>query len=162
MIELRKITDENFEECIGLDLTQAQWQYLANNAYSLSEAYALQNDGNKIPMPYVIYHNDVMVGFTMAVYRPIDQNDPGDDENNFYISRLMIDQRYQGNGYGKQALVKFIEIMKTLPYGEADSIILSCAKENTIAYRLYESLGFVDTGEIDEDGDCYMRLNLKP
>ncbi|MBO0992804.1 GNAT family N-acetyltransferase [Bacillus sp. SD088] len=159
MIELRKITDENFEECIELDFTQEQWQHLANNAYSLSEAFALQNDGVITPMPYVIYNNDVMVGFTMAIYEPIDENDPDEDENHFYISRLMIDQRYQGNGYGKRALAKFIDVLKSLSYG-ADSIMLSCAKKNTIAYRLYESLEFVDTGELDEDGDCYMRLSL--
>ncbi|GIN72761.1 GCN5 family N-acetyltransferase [Bacillus sp. J14TS2] len=159
MIELRKITDDNFEECIELDLTQEQWQHLANNAYSLSEAFALQSDGVITPIPYVIYHNNIMVGFTMAIYEPIDENDPDEDEDHFYISRLMIDQRYQGNGYGRRALEKFIDIMKALPF-KADSIMLSCAKENTIAYRLYESLGFVDTGELDEDGDCYMRLSL--
>jgi diamine N-acetyltransferase len=53
-----------------------------------------------------------------------------------------------------------IEIMKTFPFGDAKAIILSCSKENVIPYKLYESLGFIDTGDMDEAGDCYMRLNF--
>jgi len=160
VIELRKITSENFEECIRLDLTEEQQKYVASNAYSLSEAYALLNDGKYIPMPYAIYNDDIMVGFIMAEYQPIDEDDPEDDENVYYLPRLMIDKRYQGNGYGKKAMLKMIEIMRTFPYGEAEAVVLSCSRENTAAYELYKSLGFVDTGEFDEAGDAYLRLEL--
>jgi len=160
MIELRKITSDNFEECIRLDLTKEQWKYIASNAYSLSEAYALLNDGKYIPMPYAIYNDNIMIGFIMAVYQPIDEDDPDDDENVYYLPRLMIDKRYQGNGYGKEAMLKMIEIMKTFPYGEAEAVVLSCSRENTVAYELYKSLGFIDTGEFDESGDVYLKLEL--
>lgn len=161
MVELKEITEENFEECIGLNLTEEQWEYIASNAYSLSEAYALKNDGKYIPMPYAIYNGDDMVGFIMAVYQPIDEDDPEDDENVYYLSRMMIDKRYQGNGYGKEAMLKMIGLMQLFLYGSAESVVLSCSKENVVAYGLYKSLGFVETGECDEDGDVYCRLGLK-
>ena len=161
MVELKEISADNFEECIRLSLSEEQRKCVASNAYSLSEAYALRNDGKYTPLPYAIYNDDEMVGFIMAVYQPIDEDDPEDDENVFYLSRTMIDQRYQGNGYGKQAVIKMIEILRSFPHGSAEAIVLSCNKENVIAYQLYRSLGFVDTGEYDEDGDVYCRLDLK-
>ena len=113
-----------------------------------------------IPMPYAIYNGDVMVGFIMAIYQPIDDSDPEDDENVYYLPRMMIDKKYQGNGYGKKAMLKMIEIMKTFPYGEAEAVVLSCSRENAVAYLLYKSLGFIDTSEFDDDGDVYCRLEL--
>ena len=160
MIELKKITEDNFKECISLDLTVEQGEYIATNAYSLSEAYAINNDGINTAMPYAIYSDNEMVGFVMAEYQPIDENDPDDNENIYYLSRLMIDKRFQGKGYGKKGMIKMIEIMKTFPYGSAEAIILSCNRQNKVAYELYKSLGFVDTDEFDETGDSYCRLAL--
>jgi len=159
MVELREITEENFEECISLQLTEDQWKYVASNAYSLSEAYVLIKEGKYTPLPYAIYSHGDMVGFIMAVYQPID-DDLEDDENVFYLSRMMIDKRYQGNGYGREAMIKMIEIMRGFQNGSAEAVVLSCSQENIVAYELYKSLGFVDTGEYDEDGDSYYRLNL--
>lgn len=92
MIELREITEVNFKECIRLNLNDEQWNYIASNAYSLSEAHAIQNDGVNKPMPYAIYNNEVMVGFIMAEYQPINPDDPDDEEDVYYLSRLMIDK----------------------------------------------------------------------
>lgn len=161
MIELRKITEVNFEKCLMLRLTDEQQEYIASNSYSLAEAYAIENEGLNRAMPYAIYNDDVMIGFVMAVYQPIDVTDPEDDEEVYYLPRLMIDKMYQGKGYGKEAMKKIIDIMRTFPYGKADAVVLSCSRDNTIAYELYKSLGFIDTGDIDDDGDCYCRLDFK-
>lgn len=154
MIELREISTANFEECLRLKLTEGQQNFVASNAYSLAEAYALRNTGQYTPMPFAIYHDNQMVGFIMAIY------EPDDDEKIYYLARLMIDQRFQGKGFGKAAMLKMIELMKTFPYGPAESIVLSCSRDNTAAYNLYTSLGFVDTGEFDADGDVYCRFSL--
>lgn len=45
MIEFRKITWDNFDECINLQLTEEQRGFLASNVYSLAQSYvALLND----------------------------------------------------------------------------------------------------------------------
>lgn len=160
MIELRRITEENFEKCISLSLKEEQSKYIASNAYSLSQAYAIQNDGINFPMPYAVYKNNEMIGFIMAEYQPIDSSDPDDDEDIYYLSRLMIDKRYQGNGYGKEAMNKMVELVKTYPFGKAEAFILCVSKENETAYALYKSIGFTDTGNIDDDGDQICRLDI--
>lgn len=79
MIKLEIITEDNFEECVGLKVLDSQSGYLASNAYSLSEAYALTNHSLNIPMPFAIYNKETMVGFALVVYQPRDINDPDND-----------------------------------------------------------------------------------
>jgi len=160
MVTLERITADNFEECISLTLTERQRDFIASNAYSLCEAYALTNHELYTPMPYVIYHGDRMVGFTMAIYQPKDYNDPEDDEDVYYLARIMIDQQYQGRGYGKAALQKMIDLIKTFPHGPATCVVLSSNPENEPAYSLFKSFGFREMGMMDAGGDNYLRLDL--
>ena len=160
MVSLEPITVDNFEECIRLTLTEPQREFIASNAYSLCEAYALTNHELYTPMPFAIYHEDRMVGFVMAIYQPQDANDPEDDEDVYYLARIMIDQAYQGRGYGKAALQQMIELIQTFPHGAATCIVLSSNPENQPAYSLFKSLGFREMGIIDSGGDNYLRLDL--
>ncbi|WP_208559270.1 GNAT family N-acetyltransferase [Marinilactibacillus kalidii] len=160
MIQLNEITEDNFEECIGLKVLESQDDYIASNAYSLSEAYALTKHPLYTPMPYAVYHENTMVGFSLIVHQPIDINDPDDDEDIYYMSRLMIDRKYQGLSYGKQALKKLIELVKNRPHGPTTALILSSTPENQVAYRLYLSAGFQEMGIRDVDGDELLKVRL--
>lgn len=92
MIELQKITDDNFEECIKLEPKEEQKNYVASNICSLAEAYVALTNNECIPMPYAIYNNDIMVGFIMLSYNEAAMNN---DENAYWVCRLMIDKSYQ-------------------------------------------------------------------
>ncbi len=160
MITLRPITIDNFEDCIRLTVSEQQRAFIASNAYSLCEAYALTNHGLYVPMPYAIYHNDALIGFTLVVYQPIDVNDPDDDENVYYLSRIMIDKKYQGRGYGRAALHKVIEVIKAFPQGAATAIVLASNPGNEPAYSLFKAFGFREMGITNSEGDNYLRLDL--
>ena len=54
--------------------------------------------------------------------------------------RLMVDEKYQGQGYGKATMIEVIRRLKLYP--DVEIIASSYRKENKIAARLYESLGF--------------------
>ncbi|GAA0077752.1 GNAT family N-acetyltransferase [Clostridium sp. CTA-5] len=149
MIELRKITEDNFDECIKLEPKEEQKGYVASNICSLAQAYvALSN--NECVMTYSIYENDIMVGFIMLSY------DEG-DEKAYWICRLMIDKQYQGNGYGKKAMTKAIEVIRTFPCGKASVVYLSYEPENVVAKTLYASMGFMETGKVE---DCELVAKL--
>ncbi|WDV45367.1 GNAT family N-acetyltransferase [Clostridiaceae bacterium M8S5] len=159
MVDLRIIDENNFIECISLKLTDEQKEFIASNSFSLAEAYAHRNNPVKY-YPFGIYNNNKMIGFIMFEYNPFIENDADFDEPIFYISRMMIDINHQGKGYGKEALEKALRFMKSYKQGDVEAIVLSCDKTNERAYKLYESYGFKFTGEIDEDGDNYLRLSL--
>jgi diamine N-acetyltransferase len=148
MIELRKITGDNFNECIKLETNEEQKNFVASNIRSLAQAYVALTNNECIPMPYAIYANDIMVGFIMLSYNEADSSN---DENTYWVWRFMIDKRYQGKGYGKETMEKAIELIRTSPYGKVSTVFLSYEPENEVAKTLYASFGFVETGKIEYD-----------
>lgn len=66
-----------------------------------------------------------------------------------YINPLMIDEKYQGNCYSKEALSKAIEYLKDKL--KVTEIHIGHCKENIAAGRIYESLGFKISGEDNQD-----------
>jgi diamine N-acetyltransferase len=156
MIELRKITEDNFSECIKLQPKEEQKNYVASNISSLAEAYVALTNNECIPMPYAIYDNGIMVGFIMLSYNEADENN---NENTYWVWRLMIDKGHQAKGYGKEAMLKALELIRNFPHGKASIVYLSYEPENTVAKALYKSLGFLETGKIEE-GELVAKLVL--
>ena len=69
--------------------------------------------------------------------------------DNYNLWRLMIDEKYQNKGYGREAVRLALEFIRTLPCGNAEYCWLSYEPENDVARHLYHSFGFVETGEKD-------------
>jgi len=144
MITLSPLVKDNWIECIGLKVRPEQQDFVATNLYSIAQSKA---DQSLIPM--AIYNSEVMVGFTMYGRDP--------EDGRYWIVRLMIDERYQGNGYGKQAMYKVIALLKQEE--DCTDIYLSHKPDNIYADTLYRKLGFKNTGEI-VGGEVIKRLSL--
>ena len=67
------------------------------------------------------------------------------------------DQRYQGNGFGYEAARQILQILKS--DGRYDKVVLCYVEGDDAARRLYEKLGFHQTGEADGD-EIVMELSL--
>src|SRR6056297_506853 len=126
-ISLREITMKNFHECITLSLTEEQTHFVASNMYSLAEAKA-----DNVSCPFAIYADEQMVGFIMYWF----------DEANetLWIDRLMVDKRFQGNGYGKQAMKMVVD--EYMNHDKCRILRTSFVPQNSGAKKAYESLGF--------------------
>lgn len=156
MIELRKISEENFEECMSLEPKEEQKGFVASNLKSLAEAYiALAND-SCIPMPYAIYNDNTMVGFLMLSFNAENNTK---DENQYWLCRFMIDKNHQRKGYGKESLLKALAMIKEFSLNKKAAVYLSYEPENDIARKLYRTLGFQETGEVEE-GEVVAKLCL--
>ena len=90
-----------------------------------------------------------MVGYVMVIYDY--------DDETYNIWHMMIDEKYQNNGYGTRALELCIDYIKSKPFGKSNDIILTCNIENYNAIHIYKKLGFKDTGDIDGD-EIIMKL----
>lgn len=157
-MEFRKITFDNYDACRKLNPGKNNEEFVAPNVNSLAAAYvALESNACK-PMPFGIYKEEILVGFIMMAYITKEQDKTLDD-NIYEVWRFMIDEKYQGKGYGKEALLKAVEHMKTKPHGPSDSCFLSYAPGNEKAEGLYTDIGFVATGVI-EHGEVQMKLAL--
>ena len=139
MIELRLITEDNFIDAFNLKLAIGQEKYVSHPIRSLAQAYVYRNQSQ----PFGIYNDNVMIGYVMVIY--------DFDKCEYNIWHMMIDKSKQGLGYGKIALDKVIEYIKTKPFGDSNKISLTCNKDNLSALNLYYHKGFKETGVVDDD-----------
>ena len=71
----------------------------------------------------------------------------------------MIDEEFQGKGYGREAVRLALEYIRTFPNGRAEYCWICYDRENATARRLYRSFGFVEIKEY-EDGNIDAVLKL--
>lgn len=69
------------------------------------------------------------------------------NDGSIWLDRLMIDQNFQGQGYGKAALDYLLKYLKQ--NFSITKIYLSVHETNKQAIQLYQSFGFVNTLNID-------------
>lgn len=139
-ITLKAITRDNFTECIRLKVRDDQ-RFVASNIYSIAQSKV---EPENIPM--AIYAGEIMVGFVMY---ELDYT-----ERELYICRLMIDQRYQHMGYGRETLEALRQI--GLSDTRIDRLELSTNPDNAYGIRVYETFGFKDTGILDDGEEVFV------
>ncbi|MET3548423.1 MULTISPECIES: GNAT family N-acetyltransferase [Paenibacillus] len=162
MITLRKITLENRREIFKLEVSEDQRRFVASNLSSVASCYVLATNGGH-PFPFAIYADEQPVGFVMITYKITGYDTPSIADDGYCILRLMMDQRHQNKGYGREAMKKVLEFIRTFPAGPAQYCWISYKADNAPAKKLYESFGFRDSGEVIGDEQItVLRLNSPP
>ena len=145
MIQLREIKEDNFRDCIRLNVSEHQKNFVASNVYSIAQAYIHYGSA----FPYGIYQEDQMVGFVMLGHNKEDQE--------FWLWRFMIDEKFQNQGFGTEAVKLALKKFEDM---NASEVYLSYEPENHIADALYRKFGWLPTGKIEE-GEIVMLLKFK-
>lgn len=138
-VTLEPVTAANWREVEGIN---AASPHVATVAHYL----CLCHYGG-VWQPLAIRSGSEVVGFAMWGY--------DDDDGHHWIGGLSIDVSRQARGLGRAAMAALIEHLRGLG---ATGVALSYAPDNTVAERLYASLGFVQDGELD--GELVARLDL--
>ena len=146
MIKLVEITEENWLAVRRMTLGEEQKTYLDSPLGILARGYVYRDCR---PRVYGIDRDGKLVG--VAFVKDLDEEPACYD-----LQQLMIDLPEQGKGYGTEALRLILsELGREHKY---DCVEVCVKREDAPALRVYEKVGFVDTGYIDEDApDC---LNL--
>lgn len=142
MIRFVPITEDNMDDAIAISVRPDQEEVIAPVVYSLAQCYVLSD----ILTPFLIMNDDLPVGFILFLIDP--------EEDQYEICRLMVDQKQQKKGYGREALLLAI---RYLAEAGAKKIELSYQTNNYGVGKLYESVGFHYTGVID-DGEVMMEI----
>ena len=91
---------------------------------------------------YVIESDGTIVG--LALTREFTDEPLGYD-----LQQLMIDRRFQGRGYGSEALGMILDELRS--EGHYDHVEVCVKKDDAAAVHLYEKHGFKDSGYVEED-----------
>lgn len=144
-MRLIDITKENWLKVLFLttnkdDMPTLCEKYIASNALSMVQA---QFENGWITK--AIEEDGVIIGFTMYGYC---------EEHNFYeLCRIMIDNKYQGNGLGTQAIKIILDEMKLLP--NCNEVYLSTDPSNHVGKHVYKKVGFVAENRTIDGEELY-------
>jgi diamine N-acetyltransferase len=162
VLSLHEITEDNWRAVIQLKTKPEQAGNLASNAVSIVEGHYSEDAWFRA----IYADNHTVVGFLMlAIWDPTEM---------YYIWRFMIDQRYQGLGFGKQGVAlavakirehapkaKLIRVMSTAPEGQTvEGRPEKTVKPEDSPYHFYTKLGFREISGPDEDGEHELAMEL--
>lgn len=146
-LRFEKVDDQNRKVVEELKTHPYQEGYIESVKECMEEA-----DQTNLWHPVAIYDGMCLVGFSM--YGCFKEEKWG---SRVWLDRLLIDQRYQGKGYGTKA----VELLSRQLFQEydTDKIYLSVYEDNETAIHLYKKAGFVFNGELDTKGEHIMVLS---
>jgi diamine N-acetyltransferase len=133
MTSLKNVTADNWKACANLTLAKGQEGFLPSNLYSIAEAQFYPGSRSR-----AVYADNDLIGYVLY----------GTDEStgHWKIFRLMIDERFQGKGYGKEVMKIVLEDTRR---EKAEVVLVRYNLGNEIAKRLYESFGFVEVSRTE-------------
>lgn len=143
-ITLAPVSPGNWRDCVSLGVTEAQGDFVS----PVSRYLAMCAYGDTPWQPLAVESGGHTVGFVM---HGIDTS-----ENSFWIGGLVVDAAQQRRGIGRAIVEALVERARAAGH---PSVALSYLPSNDAARRLYAALGFVETGE-REDDEVVARLQL--
>jgi diamine N-acetyltransferase len=134
-----------WDACRRLEVRSDQAAFVDGPAVSLEEVGRYPGAA-----PFVIEAGVRIVGFLMA--QPL-----ADEPGAWLIWDFLIDRRHQRRGYGRAGMAA---MLAHLTERGARRVRLAYLPGNEAARTLYAGLGFVETGVVNEDGECEMVLDV--
>ena len=145
IVELKHIVrPQDRAAVMGLRRGPGQDRYLNSMESIFAEA---DSEQRAMPRPWAIFdpRSGIVVGFAMIsdnIPEPIDDDLVGP----YFLWKLLIDEPFQGRGYGAATLDSVREYLRTRP--AADVLYTSCSDGPGSPRGFYLRYGFTDTGRV--------------
>ena len=150
MVSLRPLSESNRQAAEALRVSPSQERFVSSVADSLLEA-AEHPDAHALY--WVVHADDTPVGFVMIA------DEVGSSEYiPHYLWKLLIDERYQRQGFGTATLDLIVEYFRGRPGVEV--LNTSAGQGDGSPITFYERYGFEQTGEVRFD-EVMLRLKLR-
>lgn len=142
-VHLQPMDRSNWRRALGVRSHLEQLEFVADHEpvalVILSKCYI--RPGGLTWVPFAIVADDVIIGIVALAH----------SENACEMLHLLIDRSCQGRGLGTLAVAAILDhVRENLP--QFSQLTLTVHPRNERARRLYESAGFVSTGEV-RDGE---------
>src|SRR3954452_2219647 len=156
-VELRDIaTEADKAAVLRLRRGPGQERYLGSMESHFEDAVA---DARACPRMWSVHDGDRLVGFVMISDGIPAETLAADDDivGPYFLWRLLIDESFQGRGYGRATIDAVVDYVRTRP--GADVLLTSCVAGDGSPQPFYLRYGFTLTGE-QKWGEDLLRLDL--
>ena len=142
-VTLRDITGDNYFQVLELKISPEQEaaKVVSPVVRSLADAWFYREEG--ISYPKAIYADEDLVGFIMY--------ELDTEEQQVFVWRFLIDQAFQGKGYGRQTIEAVLAMAKE--QAQMTKVVADYVDGNEPMKKILLDLGFEETGfnkEINE------------
>lgn len=143
MVELRDITEDNFQQCLKIHASVPDDSFVDSVMYSLAEAWVYGRDAR----PFAIYNDGTIIGF-VSMYV---------GEENYQIINFLIDDAFQGKGLGTKAVKLCMEYLQN--EFTVHRISAPVKLEHVAAQEFWKKQGFCLSDTV-ENGYVFMRNTI--
>lgn len=149
-LSLREITGDNYFQVLELKISPEQEaaKFVSPVVRSLADAWYYCEEG--ITYPKAIYAKEDLVGFIMYDLDP--------EEQQVFIWRFLIDQAFQGRGYGRQTIEAVVEMAKQQT--QMTKVVADYVDGNEPMKKILLDLGFEETGFDPDNNEHIMVYQL--
>lgn len=157
VVQLHEIvTDADREAVMALRRGPGQERYLGSMESHFEDAVT---DARACPRMWSVHNRELLVGFVMISDGIPAERLAADDDlvGPYYLWRLLIDERFQGRGYGAATINAVVAYVRTRP--GAEMLWTSCVAGPGSPQPFYLRYGFVLIGEV-KWGEDLLRLDL--
>ena len=142
-----KIVDASMiEDVLKIEVLKSQAFFVDSISECLKKA-----EKDKRLIPTAIYNGETLIGFSMYGFKKKIFSG-----NQMWIDHFIIDKHFQGNGYGKIAFEKLLELVKSKA---KTKVYLSVNPKNLSAIHIYQKYGFKFNGKYNRYLEKIMVLN---
>jgi diamine N-acetyltransferase len=157
-VQLRDIlTEADREAVLALRRGPGQERYLGSMESHFEDA---AEDARARPRMWSVHDGDALVGFVMISdgIAPAELEADDDLIGPYYLWRLLVDERFQGRGYGAATIDAVVEYLRDRP--GAAVLYTSCEHGEGSPQPFYLRYGFTLTGE-RKWGEDVLALDLR-
>lgn len=143
MIKLSEVDESNWLEIARLSVSEDQQRFLATPIGIIARGYVYRSCNARV---IGIYDDAEVIGVALV-------RDFTDEPLGYDLQQFMIDKRFQNKGCGTAALKLILAQLKA--EARFNRVEVCVSKADTAALHVYEKVGFVDSGYVDESlPDC--------
>ena len=154
VVALREVTDQNRRAVLALRVASTQERFVGTVVGALADAQEIP-EGK--PWYRAIYADDQPVGFVMLSWNV--EPEPPRIIGPWFLWKLLLDERHQRRGYGREAVGLIADIVRA---NGAAELLTSCVPGGDGPESFYRRIGFRPTGEVDDNAEIILALDLDP
>ena len=126
------VTDKNFEDIFAVSAKFEQWKYVKHHIFDMVNNYATIVNEKYLPIPFLIYENDNIIGFVQMNY--------DNKKTTYEICKLIVHETEQNKGYGTKILSEVINWIGIM-FGQG-TMTVTYNVSNAAADKLFSNAGF--------------------